>query len=98
MVVEMTLVDLVVHRAGVLLVDVVDRSDDALAFTEQQRADTRRIFGALGRELEVQNETLDAIREWVNDGLFRLGAPGGKAKRFVQWHHSIDHSLHRPKT
>jgi hypothetical protein len=44
---------------------------------------------------EVQNETLDAIREWVNDGLFRLGTPSGKAKRFVAWHHSIDHSLHK---
>jgi hypothetical protein len=45
--------------------------------------------------LEIQNETLDAIREWVSDGLFRLGAPGGKAKRFVAWHHSLDHSLHK---
>jgi hypothetical protein len=45
--------------------------------------------------LEVQNETLNAIREWVNDGLFRLGAPSGKSRRFVAWHHSIDHSLHK---
>jgi hypothetical protein len=28
-------------------------------------------------------------------GLFRLGAPGGKAQRFVAWHHSLDHSLHK---
>ncbi|WP_331517127.1 hypothetical protein [Mycobacterium sp.] len=45
--------------------------------------------------LEVQNETLDAIRDWVSDGLFRLGAPGGKARRFVPWHHSVEHSLHK---
>jgi hypothetical protein len=45
--------------------------------------------------LEVQNETLDAIREWLNDGLFRVGAPSGKANRFVARHHSIDHSLHK---
>jgi len=51
--------------------------------------------------LDVQNETLDAIREWVNDGLFRLGAPSGKSKRFVAWHHSIetkDIDGYRPKT
>jgi hypothetical protein len=45
--------------------------------------------------LEVQNETLDAIREWVSDGLFRLGELSGKAKRFAAWHHSLDHSLHK---
>ena len=45
--------------------------------------------------LEVQNETLDAIREWVSDGFFRLGAPSGKSQRFVAWHHSLEHSLHK---
>ncbi len=45
--------------------------------------------------LEVQNETLDAIREWVSDGLFRLGEPRGKAQRFAAWHHSLDHALHK---
>jgi hypothetical protein len=44
--------------------------------------------------LEVQNETLDAIREWVTDGLFRLGAPTGKSQRFVTWHRSLEQSLH----
>ena len=43
--------------------------------------------------LEVQNETLDAIREWVTDELFRIGAPVGKSQRFEAWHHSLDHSL-----
>jgi hypothetical protein len=45
--------------------------------------------------LEVQNETLDAIREWVSDGLFRLGERSDKSQRFVAWHHSLDHSLHK---
>ncbi|WP_428342032.1 hypothetical protein [Mycobacterium sp.] len=45
--------------------------------------------------LEVQHETLDAIREWVSDELFRLGELGSKAKRFAAWHHSLDHSLHK---
>ena len=44
---------------------------------------------------EVQNETLEVIRAWVSEGLFRLGAPSGKAQRFVAWHHSLDHSLHK---
>jgi hypothetical protein len=44
---------------------------------------------------DVQNETLAAIREWVSDGLFRLGAPRGAAKRFVTWRRSLDHSLRR---
>jgi hypothetical protein len=44
---------------------------------------------------EVQNETLDVIREWVSEGLFKIGAPEGKTKRFVAWHHSLDHSLHK---
>ena len=44
---------------------------------------------------EVQNETLPAIREWVSEGLFRLGAPRGRAKRFVAWRRSLDHSLQR---
>jgi hypothetical protein len=43
---------------------------------------------------EVQYETLAAIREWVSDGLFRLGELSGAAKRFVAWHRSLDHSLH----
>jgi hypothetical protein len=42
---------------------------------------------------EVRNETLDAIREWVSEGLFRLGAPSGKNRRFVAWHHPLEHSL-----
>jgi hypothetical protein len=42
---------------------------------------------------EVQGETLAAIREWVSEELFRLGALSGEAKRFVAWHHSLDHSL-----
>jgi hypothetical protein len=45
--------------------------------------------------VEVQNETLDAIREWVSDELFRIGAPVGKSQRFKAWHHSLDHSLHK---
>ena len=32
--------------------------------------------------VEVQNETLDAIREWVSDELFRIGAPVGKIATF----------------
>ena len=44
---------------------------------------------------EVRNETLEAIRAWVSEGLFRLGAPSGKAQRFAAWHHSLDHSLHK---
>jgi hypothetical protein len=44
---------------------------------------------------EVQAETLSAIREWVSDGLFRLGEPAGKTKRFAAWHHSLEHSLHK---
>jgi hypothetical protein len=44
---------------------------------------------------DVQNETLAAIREWVSEGLFRLGAPRGAAKRFVAWRRSLDHSLHK---
>jgi hypothetical protein len=43
--------------------------------------------------LEVQHETLDAIREWVTDGLFNLGALTGKSQRFAAWHHSLDHSM-----
>lgn len=42
---------------------------------------------------ELQNETLDAIREWVSDGLFRLGERRGKTHRFSAWRHSLDHSL-----
>jgi hypothetical protein len=45
--------------------------------------------------LEVQSETLDAIREWVSEGLFRLGERSGKSQRFVAWHHSLEHSLHK---
>src|ERR1700722_16168092 len=45
--------------------------------------------------VEVQNETLDAIREWVSDELFRIGAPVGKSRRFGAWHHSLDHSMHK---
>ena len=44
---------------------------------------------------EVRDETLAAIREWVSEGLFRIGAPSGKSRRFVAWHHSLEHSLHR---
>ena len=44
---------------------------------------------------EVQYETLDGIREWVSDELFRIGAPVGKSQRFEAWHHSLDHSLHK---
>ena len=43
---------------------------------------------------EVQIETLDGIREWVSDGLFRLGGINGKSQRFHSWHHSLEHSLH----
>jgi hypothetical protein len=42
---------------------------------------------------EVRDETLDAIREWVSEGLFRLGEISGKARQFVAWHHSLDHSM-----
>src|ERR1700721_625261 len=45
--------------------------------------------------VEVQNETLDAIREWVSDELFRIGAPVGKSQRFEAWHHRSEHSLHQ---
>ena len=45
--------------------------------------------------VEVQNETLDAIREWVSDELFRIGALVGKSQRFKAWHHLLDHSLHK---
>lgn len=44
---------------------------------------------------EVRDETLAAIREWVSEGLFRIGAPSGTSRRFVAWHHSLEHSLHR---
>jgi len=44
---------------------------------------------------EVRTETLDAIRDWVGQGLFRLGEISGKARRFAAWHHSLEHSLHR---
>ena len=45
--------------------------------------------------VEVQNETLDAIREWVTDGWFRLGERSGKTHRFTAWRRSLDHSLHK---
>jgi hypothetical protein len=44
--------------------------------------------------VEVQNETLDAIREWVSDELFRISALVDKSQRFEAWHHLLDHSLH----
>jgi hypothetical protein len=44
---------------------------------------------------DVQAETLGAISEWVADGLFRLGEPTGRTKRFAAWHHSLDHSMSR---
>ncbi|WP_292975119.1 hypothetical protein [Mycobacterium sp.] len=44
---------------------------------------------------DVQAEALDAIREWVGEGLFRLGEPTGKSRRFAAWHHSLEHSLHK---
>lgn len=43
---------------------------------------------------EVRDETLDAIREWVTEGLFRLGELTGKDRRFAAWHHSLEHSIH----
>jgi hypothetical protein len=45
--------------------------------------------------VEVQNETLDAIREWVSDELFKVGALEGKSQLFAAWHHSLDHSMHK---
>jgi hypothetical protein len=44
---------------------------------------------------EVQNETLEVIRDLVSDGLFRLGAVSEKSERFVAWRRSLDHSLHK---
>lgn len=44
---------------------------------------------------EVRDETLAAIRDWVIEGLFRIGALSGKSRRFVAWHHSLEHSLHK---
>jgi hypothetical protein len=44
--------------------------------------------------VEVQNETLDGIREWVSDELFKVGAVG-KPQSFEAWHHSLEHSLHK---
>ncbi|HEY2450535.1 MAG TPA: hypothetical protein VGI49_17205, partial [Mycobacterium sp.] len=44
---------------------------------------------------EVQTETLEVIRASVSDGLFRVGELSGQPKRFVAWHHSLEHSLHK---
>jgi hypothetical protein len=43
---------------------------------------------------EVQNETLEVIRELVGEGLFRLGSVSEKSDRFVAWRRSLDHSIH----
>ncbi|HME14320.1 MAG TPA: hypothetical protein VKG83_02575 [Mycobacterium sp.] len=44
---------------------------------------------------EVQNETLEVIRELVSEGLFRLGSVSEKSDRFVPWRRSLDHSIHK---
>jgi hypothetical protein len=44
---------------------------------------------------EIQNETLDIIRDVVREGLFRLGSVSDKGGRFVAWRRSLDHSMHK---
>ena len=44
----------------------------------------------------VRNQLLlEAIREWVNHGLYRLGAPASEAKHAAGWHDSTDHLMHK---
>lgn len=44
---------------------------------------------------EIQNETLEIIRDVVSEGLFRLGSVSDKGGRFVAWRRSLDHSMHK---
>ena len=44
---------------------------------------------------EVQNQTLELIRDVVSEGLFRLGSVSEKDDRFVAWRRSLDHSIHK---
>jgi len=44
---------------------------------------------------EIQNETLEIIRDVVSEGLFRLGSVSDKNGRFVAWRRSLDHSMHK---
>jgi hypothetical protein len=52
---------------------------------------------------EVQTETLELIRQLVNDGLVRLGHEvvgrrlpgnlGASGHQFIAWHHPLEHSI-----
>lgn len=44
--------------------------------------------------LKVQHETLDAIREWSTDGLFKPGALTRKPQRIAAGHHSLHEISH----
>jgi hypothetical protein len=44
---------------------------------------------------DIQNETLEIIRDAVSEGLFRLGSVSDKGGRFVAWRRSLDHSMHK---
>ncbi|OBI40632.1 hypothetical protein A5707_09275 [Mycobacterium kyorinense] len=44
---------------------------------------------------EVQNETLEAIRSLVNDGLFQLGGLSAEGGRFVAWDGPLDELIQR---
>ena len=44
---------------------------------------------------EIQNETLEIIRDTVSEGLFRLGSVSDNDGRFSAWRRSLDHSMHK---
>jgi hypothetical protein len=44
---------------------------------------------------EIQDDTLEIIRDVVSDGLFRLGSVSDKGGRFFAWKRSLDHSMHK---
>jgi len=44
---------------------------------------------------DIQNETLEIIRDAVSEGLFRLGSVSDQGGRFVAWRRSLDHSMHK---
>jgi hypothetical protein len=44
---------------------------------------------------DIQNETLELIRDVVSEGLFSLGSVSEKGDSFGAWHGSLDHSIHR---
>ncbi len=50
-------------------------------------------LNAVDWRVKHQHSSASALE--VQNGPFRAGAPGGKAKRFVAWRHSLDHSLRK---